>query len=77
MILLHHGKMTYGLNGLAQSNGFTPATSIWRIDPQQERDALEIAKTQNRPIEEVWKAMGTPRRVSIQPVLDLGLTLCK
>lgn len=72
---------TYAVNGiakgLAKERGFLAIDSIWLEDPQFRAMAEEVAASQQRPLEEVLKSMGPPSRISIGPVLDSGVALCR
>lgn len=72
---------TYAVNGTAKGfakrYGFHSIEDIWLDDPKFFEMAQEIAKSENEPVDEVMKSMGTPTKIDIGPVLDSGLKLCK
>lgn len=80
-VVFEAGDKTYAVNGTAKGfankHEFYPIEDIWLTDPQFQQMAEEIAKSEKKPIEEVIKAMGTPSRLDITPVLDTGEKLCK
>lgn len=80
-VVFESGGKTYAVNGTAKGfatkQGFFPIDEIWVTDPEFQQMAKEIAKSEKKPIEEVIKAMGTPPKINISPVLDTGLKLCK
>lgn len=67
----------YALNGVADTRGFPSINTIWRYDPDMIKMQKEIAKTEHKSLEEIQKIMGPPPRISISPILNAGLTLCK
>lgn len=72
---------TYAVNGTAKGAakryGFHPIEDIWLDDPEFFEMARELAKSENKPVNEIIKAMGAPTKINIGPVLDSGLKLCK
>ncbi len=72
---------TYAVNGTAKGAakkyGFHSIEDIWLDDPKFFEMAQEIANAENEPVDEVIKSMGAPTKISIRPVLDSGLILCK
>jgi Protein of unknown function (DUF2511) len=72
---------TYAVNstakGFANRYEFHPIEDIWLDDPEFLEMARVIAKSENKPVNEIMKAMGTPTKMNIGPVLDSGLKLCK
>ncbi len=69
------GKV-YGINGTAKTDGFAPPDEIWKLDPNYEEKVALYAEASNKSLKEVREKMG-PTRVSIQPVLDAGLRICR
>lgn len=75
VVFYTEGK-TYGLNGMATKEGYLNISPIWKEDPKFFDMAREIAKSENRPVNEILKSMGTPTKVSIGDILNAGLKLC-
>jgi hypothetical protein len=71
------GAKKYALNGVAKSKGYTPIEPIWRLDPEMIKMQKEIAKSEKKSLKEIQNNMGPTPRVSIGPVLDKGLKLCR
>ena len=80
-VVFEAGGKTYAVNGtakgFAKKHGFYPIEGIWLNDPEFHKAAKEIADSEKKPIEEVIKAMGTPPKLNISPILNAGLKLCK
>lgn len=80
-VVFESGGKTYAVNGTAKGfankHGFHPIEEIWLTDPEFQKMAKEIAESEKKPIEEVIKAMGTPPKLDISPVLNAGVKLCK
>ena len=75
-VILHVKGATYGINGVAKSKGHKAVDPIWREDPKSMKMAEEIAKAQKSSVAEVRRAMGTPLKVDIGPIINRGLALC-
>lgn len=76
-VILHAEGKAYAVNGVAKQNGYAPIEAIWKEDPAFFEMANKIAKSENKPVKDVIKVMGSPTRISIGPILDSGLKLCK
>jgi hypothetical protein len=76
-VIFHSNGNTYAVNGVAKSQGYSEINAIWKDDPEFFEMAAEIAKAENTAVDEVIKAMGSPSKISIGPILDSGLKLCK
>ncbi len=70
------GMKTYGINGIAKTDGHPAPDEIWNLVPDYERKVTEYAEGLNLSKEKARKKMG-PIKVSIQPILDAGLKLCR
>ena len=62
---------------MAKTQGYLEINAIWKDDPAFFEMTAEIAKAENTAVDEVMKAMGSPNKISIGPILDRGLKLCK
>ena len=70
------GGKTYGINGFAKTNGFPSPDEIWKLDPTYQGKIAEYAEALKISEEEARKKI-VPTRISIGPVLDAGLALCR
>ena len=72
---------TYAVNGtakgFAKKHNFYPIENIWLDDPGFIKMAIELAESEKKPVDQIIKAMGTPTKININPVLNAGLELCK
>lgn len=75
----------YAINEAAQtvSKSF-PSTKIitniepiWKEEPNFYKLAKEVAATENRSLQETIKKMGGVSRISLNPIIDKGLSICK
>ena len=64
-------------NGLAEQHGFHPIESIWLDDPKFFDMAEELAAADQEPVAQVLEALGKPTKISIGPILDTGVALCR
>ncbi len=76
-VIFHSNGNTYAVNGVAKSQGYSEINAIWKNDPDFFEMAAEIAKVENTAVDEIIKKMGSPNKISIGPILDSGLKLCK
>jgi hypothetical protein len=80
-VVFETGGKTYAVNGIARgfarSHGFLAIDAIWLQDPHFLEMAKQIAASKNEPVVKVLEEMGTPTRISIQPILDTGVSLCR
>lgn len=76
-VIFHSNGKTYAVNGVAKTQGYSEINAIWEDAPAFFEMAAEIAKAENTAVDEVMKAMGSPNKISIGPILDSGLKLCK
>ena len=63
---------TYAVNGMALSRNFADVKPIWRYDMKMIEG---LAKALDMTIEETKRT--NPIRISIGPIIDAGLTLCR
>ena len=79
-VVAEAGGTTYALNGiakgLANEYGFADLESIWRDSPDFERLVEAAAKSEGISVKEARGLMGTPTKVSIAPLLEIGTALC-
>lgn len=75
-VVFHANGKVYAVNGFAKSKGYDAIDEIWVEDPSFIETAKAIASSENRPVDEVIKAMGTPSKISIGDVINRGLKLC-
>lgn len=76
-VIFHTNGKTYGVNGLAKSRGYPSIDEIWKVDPAFFEMVEEVAKIEKISVDEALKSMGSPSKISIGPILDSGLKLCK
>lgn len=76
-VIFHTSGKEYGVNGMAKGRGYTPIDLIWKDDPAFFEMVEEVAKIKNISSEDALKFMGRPTKISIGPILDSGLKLCK
>ena len=76
-VIFHSEGKVYAVNGVAKQKGYAAIEGIGKEDPSFFEMAKEIAKSENKSVKEVIQAMGSPTRISIGPILDRGLELCK
>ena len=67
----------YGLNGFAMGRGYAALERIWLIDEGFHYDMAEgVSKAKGVTLAEAYEMLGPPTtRISIGPILDLGLSL--
>ena len=75
-VVFHANGKVYAVNGFAETMGYDAIDEIWVEDPSFFEIAKAIASSENRPIDEVVKSMGTPPKISIGEVIRKGLKLC-
>jgi len=76
-VVFHANGKTYGVNGLAKSRGYSSIDEIWKVDPAFFEMVEAVAKIDKISVDEALKAMGPPSKISIGPILESGLKLCK
>lgn len=76
-VIFHSDGKTYAVNGVARAQGYSEINTIWKDDPAFFKMAAEIAKAKDSTVDEVLRGLGSPTKISIGPILDSGLKLCK
>ncbi|WP_339080816.1 DUF2511 domain-containing protein [Pseudomonas sp. TMP9] len=76
-VIFHTDEKAYAVNGVAKQKGYKDIEPIWKQDPKFFEMANEIAKSENKPVRDIIRAMGRPTKINIGPILDEGLKLCK
>lgn len=72
-VVFETNGIKYAVNGMAGNKKiYSKIEAIWKIDEKSVKDMENVLKKR-------WdtKAMGSKPRISINPIIDLGLTLCK
>lgn len=66
----------YAVNGTAEANGYAEIEEIWSFNPEMLAFQKELAREENKTLEQIQQEMGGTPRVSISAVLNAGLELC-
>jgi len=75
-VIFISGDKKYAANGAAKSRGYAAIESIWRDDPSMLKMQKEIAKSENKTLQQIQKEMGPMPKVNIGPIINAGIKLC-
>ena len=76
-VIFHAKGKDYAVNDIAAKKGYVQIDEIRKEDHALFEMAKEIAKAEKKPVFELIKSMNLPTRISLEPILKRGLTLCK